>query len=272
MFLGLGLGLNTIRYGGGAGPVYDPDAEALFARFTTPPTDERKGIINTLIVALKTAGVWSKLDALYLMAAHDAQAARRNWVQDAYNLSAINGPTFTQDRGYAGNGSSSYLNTGFIPAAVGGEFTLDSAHYGVWSRTNDIQNGGSDIGSRVSTSAAQTMLFSRRNANVAVFRINQQVVADGTNDDSSGHIIVQRSDATTNQLFRNGEQVSSKTAGSQSLSSYEILISCFNSGGSPDSFSSRQYASATIGAALSPQELIDYHAAIETHLTAIGAA
>ena len=34
--------------------------------------------IKTLVDSLKSAGVWAKLDALYLLAAHDAQAARLN--------------------------------------------------------------------------------------------------------------------------------------------------------------------------------------------------
>ncbi|WP_336802535.1 hypothetical protein, partial [Kaistia sp. MMO-174] len=73
-----------------------------FARLTNQPTTARKKLYNDLIVSLKTAGVWAKLDALYVLAAADAQAARQNLVANAYNISASGSPVFTADRGYTG--------------------------------------------------------------------------------------------------------------------------------------------------------------------------
>lgn len=90
-------------------PGYDPAAVAFFARLTTQPTDARKGLYNTLIKDLKAASVWAKLDALYILAAADAQAARQNLVADAYNLTAVGSPAFTADRGYAGDAAGAYL-------------------------------------------------------------------------------------------------------------------------------------------------------------------
>ena len=118
------------------------EAAALVARFTTPPTNARKVLIDNFIGALKTAGVWSKLDALHVTAAADSQAARQNWVQDAYNLTAFSSPVFTADRGYTPDGSASYLDSGFNPTtAVGAKFLLDDAHMGAWHLT-DLANAG----------------------------------------------------------------------------------------------------------------------------------
>lgn len=53
---------------------------ALLARMSVQPTTARASAINRLYVDLSLAGVLAKLDLFYVMAAHDAQAARLNWV------------------------------------------------------------------------------------------------------------------------------------------------------------------------------------------------
>jgi hypothetical protein len=119
---------------GGAYIFTNAEAAALVARFTTQPTNARKALIDTFVGSLKTAGVWSKLDALYVTAQFDAQAAQRNWIADQYNLTPANAPTFTADRGYAGNGTSAHLTTGALRNAMS-KFTQDSASIGAWERS-----------------------------------------------------------------------------------------------------------------------------------------
>ncbi len=77
------------------------------------------------------------MDALYLMAVGGSQSARQNWIANNYNLSAISSPTFTVDRGFTGNGSTSYLDTGADRVALS-EFTRDSASLGLWSMTSGV--------------------------------------------------------------------------------------------------------------------------------------
>lgn len=63
--------------------IYEAQAEtdALVARMEIAPSAARKKLIDDLIVELKSWGIWQKLDLLYILAAHDAQAARLNWVK-----------------------------------------------------------------------------------------------------------------------------------------------------------------------------------------------
>ena len=68
---------------------------------------------------------------LWLLAAHDAQAGRLNWIGAANDLSVGGSPAFTADRGYQGDGSAAYLASGYLfPAGY-----QDSAHLMVWSRS-----------------------------------------------------------------------------------------------------------------------------------------
>ena len=118
-----------------------------FSPFTTPPDPTRKALINTLVKSLKAAGVWTKLDALYLFAAADAQAARRNWIQDLYNATAVSSPTFAADRGYTGDGAAAYLDTGFNPSTASSpKLTQNSAHASAWDRTSRAADGTNILG------------------------------------------------------------------------------------------------------------------------------
>lgn len=155
---------------GVSGPVYDPDAASLFARMSVQPDDVRKLLISDTIAAFKAAGVWSKFDILYFLAAHDAQAARLNWKSNNFNCLAVSSPTFTTDRGYAGNGSSSYLNTQYTPNQTlnpGAQFLQSNCAMGVASRTNFLSASQWDFGTVRSLIAPLTA------ASTAALRGNQ---------------------------------------------------------------------------------------------------
>jgi len=129
---------------------YVRQARDLFDRFETPPDSERRAAINSRIKLLVLAGLWEKLDAFYWLSGDDVQSSMLNWLPNpSYDLTAINSPAFVPGEGFTGDGGTSYLDTGFNPAtAIGAKFTQDSAHLGLWSRT-DLQNGSAssfDIG------------------------------------------------------------------------------------------------------------------------------
>ena len=253
----------TIGEGGGA---YEAEASALFARFTTPPTDTRKGQINTLIKALKTAGVWTKLDALYLMAAADSQAARQNWIADQYNLSAVSGPTFAADQGYTGDASAAYLDTGFNPAtATSPKYLLNSASLAFWCRTNTIIAGyeaGNSTTTQLSARSAQ--------ANTVRGRLSDGTLSNfGSTTDARGLIAINRSASNARQAYQNGASIGTDTAVSTGVTSTNLV---FLSAGSGAGFGNRQVAFGAIGGSLGATEQANLYAAINTYLTAIGAA
>lgn len=250
-----------------------PEAVALRTAMSVKPTGPRLGLYVTLIRELKAAGIWSKLDALYLLAAHDAQAARINVRQPgSFDLSLVNAPTFATDQGYAGNGSTSYLNTGFNPATAGGHYALDSAHLGVWSRTASTANVV-DIGARTSGTTAQSFLQARNLSNAFAARLNQDLSTGGpTVTDSLGHFVNARTGAEERAYYKNGTAAATSTAASSAVTVGNILIGALNNGGVPQLHSARQYAAAHIGGGLSDADVAALHAALLKFLTAVGAA
>ncbi len=86
----------------------DTDAWAVIIAMTNRPPFARQTLIKNLVDALKTAGLWTKLDRLYVLAAHDSRASLLDWKAHATGLTATTvttAPTFTADRGWQGGGA-----------------------------------------------------------------------------------------------------------------------------------------------------------------------
>jgi hypothetical protein len=115
------------------GPRYDADASRVFTAWSTQPSDARKANINTSIVALKTSGLWPKIDRFYATGkAHSQQAATVDWKTGAVALTLRNSPTFVADTGFTSDGSTSDVEANFNPATAGGNFSLNSNGLWMW--------------------------------------------------------------------------------------------------------------------------------------------
>lgn len=88
----------------GEGADFDTDADAYFTR-CTGITDQSKNAINSLVVGLKTDGIWSHLDFLNMLAFADTDNNSKantllNIRQDLFNSQVLNnGITFSQTYG-----------------------------------------------------------------------------------------------------------------------------------------------------------------------------
>lgn len=261
----------------GGRPSFEPEALALFGRMSSAPTAERAALINALIRSLKTDGVWAKLDALYLLAAADAQAARLNWCGANYNISAVNGPSFTTDRGYTGNGSSAYLETGFNPnTASGAKYSRDSAHIALWDRTNRAASSTSIEMGLLNGISFQTHINARWTGNIGLSRVNQAVSGQlgPSVASSSGCYIATRTGSGAQALYKDGNLLVSNTTASVALSLANdsfVILAAKPAGGSPSSNTSDQLAYASIGGGLADADQLALYGAINTYLTAIGA-
>lgn len=258
------------------GSAFEAEATSLFARFTTPPTDARKLVINQLIVDLKSAGVWAKLDALYILAAADAQAARRNWITDALNAVATSSPTFTADRGYAGNGTSSYLNTGFVPSTAGGLFSQNSGHISAWSLTSRAANISCLMGATTGSgggSAPYVNIFTRFTGDLAYFTVNSQGLETGiSNTATAGLFVASRTGSAASQGYRNGSALgAASSVASTGRSNNAIALLGRLSSDGIQLPTSDQIAMASIGSGLDATDAANFHSAVETYLQAVGA-
>ncbi len=243
------------------------ESHKVFRAMTTPQTNARKYLINTLISSLKTAGVWTKLDCLYVLAAADSQAALVNWKNPGtFNLTAAGSPTFSADDGYTGDASSASLATGFTPSTAGGSYTQDSAHIGAWV-LNDITSTSAYSIAHISGSTPQAIMRPRSTATQAVWTVNNATaVTTATVTTSAGHTMANRSAADAQQIYKDGAELGTSVGASTGLPTSAIhLLRGFSS------FSAHQVAAAHIGGSLGADEVGDLYDALSAYLTAVGA-
>lgn len=238
-------------------------AEALISRMTIAPSDTRREIIEGLISDLRACGVWDKLDALYVFAAHDVQAARLNWkgsvVADA---TTVNAPLFTVDRGFTGDGGAAYLDTNTVPTQYV-KYTANDATLGVYVR-NSVNLNVNDISS---TPFAHITAAASNNI---VVRVNSSSFFNGNNaGDRTGLFAASRlTGSNTGFAYKDGQAAGS---GAQSAGILPGLPMQFLRG-NLTSYSTRQIAAGFWGAGLTSQEHADLNTALTIYLTAVGAA
>jgi hypothetical protein len=121
--LGLGNNLihnNRIKKGG---VIYDVAYQAILDYATTQgytlPSASQRLLQEQLLIDLKDAGVWSKLDT-FAVFANDGNSnfALIDWIRTVKQrvlvlYTAVNSPTWTANQGFTGNGTSSYIDTNF---------------------------------------------------------------------------------------------------------------------------------------------------------------
>lgn len=249
--------------------ILGPEAQSLIGAMTNTPSPARQALISQTIVQLKTFGVWDKMDILYMTAAHDAQAARLNWKNpNTFALTAVNSPTFTADQGYAGNGTTSYLSSGWIPGTNGVQFALNSSHLGIWCRTNAAEN-------TVITGAGNDSISPRNTAgNVAGIRLqNSTAKTSSIGDTNTGHKLALRDESTTVDFYSNGVAIDVALASNSSsgLSTEEIFIGGRNVTGTLTAPSARQVSAVHYGSLLTGTEIANTYTALNTYLVGVGA-
>ena len=263
------------RFGAGSGYSYtNAEAATLVAAMSSAPDDTRKGVIDTCIGAIKTAGVWTKLDCLWIRAAHDSQAALLDWKRLS-DSTAVNSPTFTTDRGFTGDGSTSYINTNFTPSTDGVNYIRDSASMGAYlnAGTDTAVSGPNSIG--VSTASHQARIEPWRSSTPGATvrsRVNTLTATTvGTVTTRYGLTAINRSGGSAEQVYRNGSSIGTSAVASTGLCNIDVYELGQNNAGSLGGASDNRIAASFVGGSLTSTEHADLFTAIEAYLDAVGA-
>lgn len=246
----------------------DTSFDDLIAAMSVAPTDLRKGYIAQMIQALYASGTWAKTDVLWVQAAHDEQAGRLNWKSPGtFTLTTVNSPTFTTDRGFAGNNSSSYLQTGWDPGTNGVQITRDNAHIMSYG-----SGGGNTIpGFSIDASSGNNLAVqNRRTANQDFAKVNSStavtIVAAGSGG-ATQMVMGRRSVSTDSETWRDGTlQAGPSAAASSALSTTDMVF-----GKNAASYTSARVGAASVGAYLDNTEALAFYNAFYTYMVAVGA-
>lgn len=179
---------------------FDADYQAVLTYATslgyTLPSAGQQVKQNQLVLDLKAGGIWSKLDTLRVYATDgSASFALIDWKRLAL-CTAVNSPTFTTNQGYQGNGTSSYIDTGFNPnTAVGANnYKLTNASAGAWVFVSG--NGSAICGADTGTA------LSIRNSNSGQHRINSGNIVTAVDLSGTGLRVANKTASNTWTFFR----------------------------------------------------------------------
>lgn len=233
-----------------------------------PVSSTYMAAVNTLINTLKTAGVFQRLDRLWLFGAENATQALVDLI-GANAATAVNAPTFTPGKGFQGNGTSSYINTGYNPATAGGKFIVNDACHGVWI---DAYNTGGHV------LANENGIYSRLAINSSGQReVEVQASASAavyTPGSTVGFTHGQRTGASAAANFGQGGVVDQipNNAGAGFLSNriYFALANNYPGPTTPINFANSRLSAVWMGGSMTQAQLTAFATALATFFTTAG--
>lgn len=244
--------------GSGGGTTGCSQATAYLARATGETAHASD--LTTLICGLVTDGVWSKLDALYVLAQQTQADARLNLVSSSYSLSA--GATFTAYRGLSAFGSAG-LNTGFNASlAPSPKFTLNSASMSAWAY--DAPDGNAQIGTSSLTGASY--IFANL-AGVFYFGVNiPSTPGFVSSPANAGFYSGDRSSVAMTNFYYNGSNIQVDTTPSAVPDGVPIYIG----GRSSDYGTTKTISAAHIGGSLGGAGNLALYNRLRMYMTSVG--
>jgi hypothetical protein len=245
---------------------------AFLARATNVTSIADKTNYDTLITGLVTDGIFSQLDVLYIFAAVDATTARLNLIQNNFNATETGTVSFSAYNGFTGDGSTGFENSGFVAASAGGNYTQNSASFGIYILSNNAGSNSVEIGASDGTNNLSDAV-TRQGAGNSVFRINDQGANAllPTNATRAGMYVASRTGANQHDSYKNGSSTATGTPNSFSITSLPAFYVCArNDSGTATSFSIEQASAAFIGGGLTATGALNLSTRINTYMTAYG--
>jgi len=293
MFYGYGILNNhvptlkaTVMGVNGGGVSVDADAQAFITNAVITDTTQQNSI-NTLVKSLKSAGVWSKMTAIYPFVGGSASQHKFNLkdprdLDAAYRLVFVNGWTHSAT-GAKPSGTDGYANTKLIPSSVYGT-QQPLLHYSLYNRTSLTITSSIWADGVYSTSGIGGICYMQNsfttlapgNSAMMVGSSDPGGTLTGFSSNTDGYFVFSRTSNTSLKAYRNGTLVGTKTTDISSdtyIPRSEFLLGARNDSFDltlrPSSYNSFEKSFATIGTALTDTEALSLRNAVNTFNTAL---
>lgn len=204
----------------------DPDYKAAVAVMTVKPTGAYKSAGNAFIRGLKAQSLWNTIDLISggCIGMHDAQAMR----VDAHKPTRIgtedNGPQFTPNVGYAFDGATNDVNSGFKASTDLVNASSTNIGISVYERTN-FNTGAGPVAMGMRNGVNNRLEITPRGSgnHNAVGVVSNTVAGASTVSDSRGWTSAQLLGGVTTAK-KNGVTVDTPTTTAGLLSSLNVNI------------------------------------------------
>jgi len=243
---------------------FDADAVAFFGRVTTAGgtlSATEKAAVNTLVVDMKAAGIWTLQKAIYPMVGASAAACAQNLKSSSFTGTFSSGWTFAST-GVTGNGTSAYMNTGLNTST---DLTLSTNHYSYYSRSSSV------VAVTVEMGVFQSSAFVHLRAAVNYVAGGVSSLASFTTTlTSAGFWLGSKTANNSRKAIYNGSvQATNTTTDTTSYPNLQVYIGARNDSGSAAVFSDKQCAFASIGDGLTDTQASNFYTAVQTFQTTL---
>jgi hypothetical protein len=272
----IGLTANTTYYyrlRASTDPYVDPDASAFFSRVTAAGgtlTTTEQNAVNTLVLDMKAAGIWSAMRAVYPMVGASAAACAQNLKSSSFTGTFTSGWTFAST-GVTPNGTSAYMDTTFNNQS--NWTSTSNGSMGFISRTNTTGTTQCDMGSgTIGSGANSSTIYSRFSGDQFYSGLNCTLVVPGdANLSSIGFFVTSRTSSTQYSRYKRGSSTINKT-NTDSVGTNPnttIYLGAGNNSGSASNYSNREYDFCFIGDGLTQTQVDNYWTALQTFNTSL---
>jgi hypothetical protein len=241
----------------------DTDSDvALWLRIVGPVSSTRRDLIHALVAGLKSDGVWTKLDRLWILAAENQQTALVD-LKARVTATIAGAVTFSANNGYTATSPNfNGINTGFNASTAGGNYTQNSAHLAAWCNTNAQSNETIASYGSIGAGAGEN-IYPRYTDDNAYTRVNDNPDSSGlTNTNALGDYLGNRDSSTTRQSYKNGASLGSLgTVNSQAPVNDTFRFATSGT---------QQCSAFHCGGSLTGTEVTNLYNRIRTYMTAVG--
>ena len=252
--------------------VSDTDAQAFINAAGLTDLGQANAV-NTLVVDLKAAGVWTKMKALYPMVGGSATSHKFNLkdprdLDAAFRLSFSGGWTHSST-GALPNGTNGYANTRLAPQYV---LASNNSHLSFYSRSNTAGANRASMGSTNSPhfTTSHQMFLRFTDDNFYGIIDSNTAFAQILNTNTTGYYVVSRTSNNSIKAYKNSSLVATNTTTIiPILNSYQILISARNDASTPENYDNKEAAFASIGDGLTDTEAANFYTVVQKYQTSL---
>lgn len=251
--------------------LYDPVAVTWFgacAAAGSPVSSADQTVWSAFVSGLRADGILGLADVIAPLGAATATQALIDIVS-LRALTAVNSPTFASYGGYTGNGTSSYVDSNFVPSTAAGNFSGVSAALAAYTRTSRTVAQASGItGSRGGTGAPSSCYpFYDTNAYFDINSGTEFTVAPPAN--IRGLWTMSRDSASVANVYQNGTLFTGPGGGTApgTVNDHSVLFCTPTTGGD---FSTDQIAFGWVSSGLDATKQASLNSRVTTLAAALG--
>jgi hypothetical protein len=251
-------------------PAFDADAQAFITAASITDSTQQSAI-NTLVLDLKSYGIWTKTKAIYPFVGGTATTHKYN-LKDPRDLDAAFRLTFFGGWTHSSNGAlpngidsvaNTFLNTATVIA------NANDGHLTYYSRTNNSGTSQIEIGNRDNSSSFNLVIKFGTSICTAAINMSDTNTFSNTTSSAGFYHANQNNTANVRKMFKNGSVLATQTVAQNSQPSLNIYIGARNFNNVPSFYCNRETAFASIGNGLTDTESSNFYTAVQSFQTTL---